>query len=376
MEQADDRSWYGGGGGSERGDAIAILFEGILMDDHLLNECHFVDQLQLPLQQHSMMTKETVVRLMLHQRNSSSSATAFEPVDPSSVGLMVPDALADSKSYIILPLERIEEKKREFTVLSSQIKQHHERLKKNWLLLIGVDTIATDLWKVTGKLMEVERIVLKHNAAVLRFSAVQAGAGENGGSGGKDAAAMAAAAKASEEIEIGGKLEGEAVEMQRKLVDKRDAGRKMERSVRDSERAVRRLEDEVKDLRSMALSAHLATLRAENASLQDEANWTQEKLAKVQSQLDEDLSNMEEKDRMISNLLSELEEVTNQLKMRTAANKAMMAASNASPGGTGSSAERQLRVQVAALETQLRELKRSGVTASVASTAAAKDSAS
>jgi chromosome segregation ATPase len=325
---------------------------------------------------------------------SESTAAGLDLVDISTTLSILNDALSDSKTYRVLQPERIDEKKREFAVLSSQVSSLQNRLTLESRIRDAalnltksntdraqqraaqeqlasanrkVDAIATDLWKVTGKLMEVERVVLKHNGGVLR-TAVLHGGGEKslGAIDRQDDPEKAKLASAELKIreferEVGilksttSRLENENQDLNKRADDARDDVVRARRTIKD-------LEGELATARSKSsqnsnnsadynkLKLDLATARADMAGLQEELQMTKENLSKSHTQLEEDLSSMEEKDRTIANLLSELEEVTTKLEMKTAAEAISPVAS---PGNV----ERQLRAQVAALEHQLREAR-------------------
>ncbi|KAI9330024.1 hypothetical protein DFJ73DRAFT_901050 [Zopfochytrium polystomum] len=344
---------------------------------------------------------------------SSSSVTAFEAVtvEPAAIVSMLPDALNDSKTYPVLPPERIEDRRREFAVLSSQVSSLQNRLtlesriREAALNLAKstasgdraqakatqeqlsaanrkVDSIATELWKATGKLMEVERSVLKHTSAVLRFCVSK----ETDGTRGTTSPSVAdkvklesAETKVKEyEREISvlkstiSRLETDFTDAKTELSKEQETSRKAERAAADNDRIIRSLEAELKDLQLKAVAAEspmgtteanrikldLATYRAEISANQEDLALARDRIEKQQAAMDELLQTVEEKDRIIANLLSELEEVTNMLEMKSAAKDALMSAGVAAPtlGSAQSSAvEKQLRAQIAALEAELRE---------------------
>ncbi|KAJ1545857.1 hypothetical protein HK405_007604, partial [Cladochytrium tenue] len=342
----------------------------------------------------------------------SSSNTAAEPsvADPAAISTMLPDAISDSKGYVILTPERIEDRRREFAVLSSQVSSLQNRLtlesriREAALNVVKstapgdkvqaksaqeqlasankkVDAIATDLWKVTGKLMEVERTVLKHTAGVLRWGNINSDGKATAASFGTSAADKArlesSETKVKEyEMEISvlkstvARLETENAANKRLVSEEQDNASRYRRECESNERLIRSLESEVKSLKSKAtdpisplgsselnrVKLELATCRAELSACQEDHAATKEQLEKQQEQMEEVMSTVDEKDRIISNLLGELEEATNKLEMKTAANDALLSAGVTSIGlSTSPSTERQLRAQVAALEAELRE---------------------
>ncbi|KAJ3112928.1 hypothetical protein HDU96_003996 [Phlyctochytrium bullatum] len=351
---------------------------------------------------------------------SGTSVSSFpEPADPAVIADMLQDALQEAKSYTIYNLDRFEEKRKEFAVLSSQVTSLQNRLtlesriREAALALTKtntdksqaraaqeqlatanrkVDAIATDLWKVTGKLMEVERVVLKHTAGVLRWGVLNGKgmSGDGSGTGSTDSSkAMLAATEeklksaeskireSDREISILKstvvRLESEADPLKGEV---RDLKKQLDREKEDRSRSERALERKIRDFEADLLSARssarpkspttpsasdfnrmkldLATARADYATASEELSSTREKLSQAQRQLDEDLVSMEEKDRMISDLLAELEEATNQLEMREKAAAAAVAA----VGDGASLTERRLREQVATLEAQLSKAKK------------------
>ncbi|KAI8835901.1 Up-regulated during septation-domain-containing protein [Chytridium lagenaria] len=326
----------------------------------------------------------------------NSTSSILEQADPSTLSTMLGDALQESKTYTIYTQERFEEKKKEFAVLSSQVASLQNRLtlesriREAALALTKtntdkaqsrtaqeqlatanrkVDAIATDLWKVTGKLMEVERVVLKHTAGVLRWGAA-ANKEEGGLEKGGTAELKSAESKIREsEREISVlkstvlRLEGEGEPLRRDL---ENARRLLDQEREERARSERNFERRLKEMEVgragspgssdvNRLKLEVATLKAELSTTQEDFANVNDKLLGMQKQLDEDLGVMESKDRMISELLAELEEATNQLEMREKAAAAAVAAS----GEGASVVERRLREQVVALEERVRSGERS-----------------
>ena len=367
--------------------------------------------------------------------------------DPSLLSLLLSGALNDSRQYMVLSKDVYEDKCRELAVLSSQVSSLQNRLtlesrirdaavslakasaaamnahngeNSNAMGNPGgnagsslvdnklaaeeqvkaanrkVDAIATELWKATGKLMECERLVIKHTAAVLRdclLSGVAtpvpaAVAGDATGSR-KDSDPSSSISQhsqpstqiptqlqmqqdprellASTELKLREsektnailqsalqRIEAETMIESNRVLEQVKADHKKQTAV--LEKSVRKLEGELKALKNATLTSNisssssssssaatavytssttvsnvdmvehnrlkldLATTRADMAGLQEELLITKDSLTKAQLQLEEDLNGMEQKDRMISDLLAELEEVTNQFEMTLAAN--------------------------------------------------------
>ncbi|KAJ3254572.1 hypothetical protein HDU77_004058 [Chytriomyces hyalinus] len=333
-----------------------------------------------------------------------SETTAFDSPDPSQ---LIPSALSDSKQFKVLSPDKLEERRKELSTLTGQVSVLQNRLtletkiREAALALASgtdrdaassaqlavankkVDAIASDLFKACSKLMEVERVVLKHTAAVLRFAAKNASStgtktlDETLSKAQENAAKLASSETKVKEYEREiiflkstiTRLESDAdprkrelESVKKKLDAEEQSSRKMERKLRDSERQLRNLEDDVKYLKSGPQTANsdmnrlkldLATLRAENGGLQDELFTVKKQLGDAQEQLDEQLSGMDEKDRTITNLLSELEEVANQLEVTVTINEAYAVSAERS---SNSSEERRLRKQVDVLESKLKEL--------------------
>ncbi|KAJ3416464.1 hypothetical protein HDV05_001622 [Chytridiales sp. JEL 0842] len=338
------------------------------------------------------------------RKRAGSESTAAGPnlsdMDPSTVASLLSDALLESRPYRIMQPEKFEERKKEMAVLASQVSSLQNRLTLESrirdaalnLVKTGgdknggggsrgaqeqlasanrkVDAIATDLWKVTAKLMEVERSVLKHTGGVMRATIINNemeskmnrynNVADPSASSSDQAKLASAELKLREfEKEVGvlkattSRLESESLDASKKAEEATD-------ELSKSKRLLRELQEEIRTLKSLGsgrsstevnkLKLELATTRADMAGLQEELLTAKDNLSKAQAQLEEDLNNMEEKDRMISNLMSELEEVTNKLDWKTAAE-------TMSPTTSPSNVERQLRAQVAALEFQLREAR-------------------
>ncbi|KAJ1567094.1 hypothetical protein HK405_007192, partial [Cladochytrium tenue] len=348
--------------------------------------------------------------------SGSSTYTAIDAVlsDPTAITLMIPDAVNDSKSFHVLVPEKIEERRREFSVLSSQVSSLQNRLsleskiREAALNLVKstppseraqartaqeelaaanrkVDTIAAELWKVTGKLMEVEKIILKHTAAILRWAHVSGVdiktgiAAASGASAAEKARLESAETKLKEsELEISvlkatvARLESEGAASKKVIENEREKALKMERDLEESELHAKSLESENKALKARAIAPpspstpvgssevnrvklELATCRAELSATKEDLVDARSKIEKQGEQIEELQGTLEEKDRSIANLLGELEEVTNKLEMKTAANEALLSAGLGSPSGGSTSPERQLRAEISALEAELRE---------------------
>ncbi|KAJ3026098.1 UNVERIFIED_CONTAM: hypothetical protein HDU68_006207 [Siphonaria sp. JEL0065] len=332
----------------------------------------------------------------------SSSSTAVEAGDPFQ---LLPSALSDSKSYKILRADKLEEWKQEFSVLSQQVSALQNRLTleskiREAAITLGkaeggrlaqdqleaankkVEAIASDLRNSTSKMMEAERVILRHTAAVLRFGTRNSSSNSKSRESDSSDLKAATAKLASVETKVKEyereivflkstvtRLETEASPMKKELdtfkkkldLEAQDK-RKLERTIRDNERQIKNLEDDVTYLKSGPTSASfdvnrlkldLATLRADNGSLQEDLNTTKKQLSDVQNRLDQEVNGMEEKDRIITNLLSELEEVANQLEVTASINEAYAVAN--SKISENSSEERRLRKQVEVLESKLKE---------------------
>ncbi|KAJ3018355.1 UNVERIFIED_CONTAM: hypothetical protein HDU68_011210, partial [Siphonaria sp. JEL0065] len=330
----------------------------------------------------------------------SSSSTAVEAADPFQ---LLPSALSDSKSYKILPADKLEERRQEFSVFSQQASALQNRLileskiREAAIALAKaeggsraqdqleaankkVEAIAGDLRNATSKMMEAERVILRHTAAVLRFGTCNSSRSSK--SNGLDSGDLKAASVKLASVETKVKeyereivflkstitrLETEASPMKKELdtlkkkldLEAQDK-RKLERTIRDNERQIMNLEDDVTFLKSGPNSASsdvnrlkldLATIRAENGGLQEVLITTKKQLSDVQNRLDQAVNEMEESDRTITNLLSELEEVANQLEVTASINEAYAVAKVSD----NSSEERRLRKQVEVLESKLKE---------------------
>ncbi|KAI9351463.1 hypothetical protein BDR26DRAFT_429875 [Obelidium mucronatum] len=171
-----------------------------------------------------------------------------------------------------------------------------------------VEAIASDLKNATSKMMEAERVILRHTAAVLRYSVRNSGSSSGSGTkaGSLDSVDLkeasiklvSAETKVKEyEREIVflkstvTRLETESTPMKKELdtlkkkldLEAQDK-RKLERTIRDNERQIKNLEDDVTYLKSSPNSASsdvnrlkldLATLRGENGSLKEDLNTCQ-----------------------------------------------------------------------------------------------------
>ncbi|KAJ3071548.1 Acidic endochitinase [Podochytrium sp. JEL0797] len=336
--------------------------------------------------------------------STGESSTTASDVDPTQ---LLPSALADSKLFRILPPDKLEDHRKELSALKQQVSALKNRLtleskiREAAMVLAQaeggtraegqleasnkkVDAIARDLRSASTKLMDVERVILKHTAGVLRFGARNYGSGAKGIS--RDDADETAIKMASSETKLkeyereivflkstvtrlendSNPLKKEVAALKTKLDSESQDKRKLERSLRDATREIKTLTDNETYLKSTATNApassdvnrlklDLATLRSENSNLQEELSSSKTKLSDLQSRLDQELNLLEDKDRTITNLLSELEEVTNQLEITASINEACSLAAGDS-STADSSQERRLRKQVELLEAKFKEL--------------------
>ncbi|KAI8805034.1 hypothetical protein BJ742DRAFT_418356 [Cladochytrium replicatum] len=295
------------------------------------------------------------------------------------IQLAVQEALLDTKRFPVLPETRYESYKKDLSELNKSMASLHTRLttenriREAALSLAKmnagggkeqarnaqeqlanaskkVDAVATELWKTAGRVMEIERHVLKHLAAVLRYEALRLGengVGETVGGGGgemktklssaetkiKEQETMIAALKSTVT-----RLEGENEEMNKELPDLRSDKEILERKLKRLERMVKESDEEIKRLRSSKeasdneserkpdprgqevarLKLEVERWKAENEKSQLENHVAQDQIAELRLQLEEDQLMVESKDRNISNLMSEIEMLQTKVDMYAA----------------------------------------------------------
>ncbi|TPX44651.1 hypothetical protein SeMB42_g00611 [Synchytrium endobioticum] len=340
-----------------------------------------------------------------HHRHQVSNGSAPLGVDDMMMQLQVQEALLDAAGFLVLPSDKYEIQKKELANLSAQVASLHSRLalesrvREAALNLtrlnsgnpdqartaqeqLGqankkVDAIATELWRFTGKLMEVERAVLKHVGGVLRWDLMRNRNGTSGDS--QDTAGfttqqqLASAEAKVRELEhmidmlnnsIGG-MEADQQATKKELERHRD----QVRSLMDERERLVRSNSGSKDYPSPVntpgrgtsgdsnrLKLELATIRAELAATKDELFSSRNAISRLNVQHEEDRDAIEAKERAVANMGAELEEVSNQLEMhKEAAYAAAYSAAKESPDARR--AITALQVEVEALERQLQKTK-------------------
>ncbi|KAI8803844.1 Up-regulated during septation-domain-containing protein [Cladochytrium replicatum] len=315
---------------------------------------------------------------------SPSSATAI--ADDMLMQLAVQEALLDTKRFPILPETRYESYKKDLSELNKSMASLHTRLttenriREAALSLAKmnagggkeqarnaqeqlanaskkVDAVATELWKTAGRVMEIERHVLKHLAAVLRYESLRLteDGGEIGvGGGGEMKTKLSSAETKIKEQEtmiaaLKGtvtRLESENEEVNKELPDLRSDKEILERKLKRLERMVKESDEEIKRLRTSKessdnenerkpdprsqevarLKLEVERWKAENEKSQLENQVAQDQIAELRLQLEEDQLMVESKDRNISNLMSEIEMLQTKVDMYAAKDSRISAA--------------------------------------------------
>ncbi|TPX36583.1 hypothetical protein SmJEL517_g01254 [Synchytrium microbalum] len=342
-----------------------------------------------------------------HLRRNSDQGSGLPGADDMMMQLQVQEALLDAAGFPVLSSDKYEIQKRELANLSAQVASLHSRLalesrvREAALNLTRlnsgnpeqtrsaqdqlaqankkVDAIATELWKITGKLMEVERAVLKHLGGVLRWEVMK---NRNGGGhgytdlNGQDASGFTTTQKLAS-------AEAKVRELEHMIDMLNNSIGRMEADQEPMKNELGRYQDQVRSLKeerdrlasrnpyntpentpgrggspgdSSRLKLELATTRAELAATKDELLSSRETITRLQVQHEDDSTVIEAKEREVANMGAELEEVTNQLDMhKEAAYAAAYTASKESPEARRAIAA--LQVQVATLENQLQKAK-------------------
>ncbi|KAJ3408174.1 hypothetical protein HDV05_005124 [Chytridiales sp. JEL 0842] len=239
----------------------------------------------------------------------------YSPPSPDTLVSMIPEALLDSSKHRPLDPSALSSKKEELQVLTSQVTSLQTRLTLETRIrdaamnivktsrdgddsmakekLKGaerkVDAIGTDLYKVSGRLMEVERSILRHTSAVLRSGLL------------------------SEREKVGNAEE--VVQLKRDLESAESQISKLKSTITKLENASPPSPSPSSIAELNRLKLDLATTKAENAALQEDLMSAQKELSALKSQMEEEGNTLEDKDRTIANLLSELEVVTTKMEM-------------------------------------------------------------
>ncbi|KAJ3126226.1 hypothetical protein HK098_007782 [Nowakowskiella sp. JEL0407] len=290
----------------------------------------------------------------------SAGSTAYDLLaDDMLMQVAVQECVVDSKRFQILSSEKYDAQKKELGELNSEISNLHNRLtvenriKEAALQLAKlqnankeqsvaaqeqlshaskrVDAISTDLWNATGKVMEVERSVLKHIAAILRTEVLKK---SDSSSDRKDVEALkkqmsSTEIKCKEQEQMItvlkstiNRVQEESEGGQREIITLRDENDLLNRRIKKLERMLSDSETEKTELLNNSQPSdynqtklELESSRAEVELVKMDLEQERNTLANLRLQLDEDQALLEEKDRTISDLLSELEELQTKMEM-------------------------------------------------------------
>ncbi|KAJ1570146.1 hypothetical protein HK096_001161 [Nowakowskiella sp. JEL0078] len=297
---------------------------------------------------------------------SDGSMTAFDlAADDMLMQVSVQECIVDAKRFPILQPEKYDLLKKELSDLNSEMSNLHNRLSiENRIREAAyalakspsttkeqsraaqeqlsqasrrVDLISTDLWKTSGKIMETERSVLKHLAAVLRTEALK----KNEGLEEKKEVVTIKKQLASAETKCKeqdqmvsvlratlSRVEEECSTAQREVVSLTEESATYNRRVKKLEKMIAESEEDLLEMKKNQTPADYIQTKLELKSSRAEIelfklDLTQERdaTANLRLQLEEDQNVLEEKDRTISNLLSEMEELQNRLDMEEQSNK-------------------------------------------------------
>eukprot|EP00842_Homolaphlyctis_polyrhiza_P002853 jgi/Hompol1/3569/HPOL_001622-RA len=294
-----------------------------------------------------------------HTNSTSTSAVIIDLSDPSMLRQLIGDAIAECEGFQIMHPEKLEQKKRQLMTISSQVASlqtkigNEARIREAADLLIRTNTgdaaqintarqqfadttrkmddMASEIWKLVAGLIETERTVFKHVSAVLRWQVEEF----------QDASGNPKSPSSNDTHVLQKKLTSaesrvreldQHVDVLKHTISRLESEQEsLRRTASESQREARRARDERTNFEALVqsggrngstsqhevnrLKLDLATARAELTDLREELASKRETLATLQTQRDDDQALIESKDRMISNLLGELEEATNQIEM-------------------------------------------------------------
>ncbi|KAI8926413.1 hypothetical protein BC831DRAFT_538657 [Entophlyctis helioformis] len=311
------------------------------------------------------MADVSLFRRNSHLTSSSGASIAIELSDPSIMRQLVNEAMADCEGFQVMPIDKLDEKRRQIITMASQvaslqnklslesrIREAAESLVRSNAADPGqlnnarqqladttrkIDGIAMDIWKSLGGLIDAERTVFMHMASALKWqvnenqkdlgSAPSSRPGRGGAGAADDLVSKKKLASAESRVR---ELE-QHVDVLKSTVARLESEQEpIRRLAGDAQREARRAREDRTMLESSSRNADggqpsqleinrmkldLATSNAEMTDMREELASKKDALAGLQLQLEQDQSLIESKDRMISNLLGELEEATNQLEM-------------------------------------------------------------
>ncbi|KAH6598286.1 hypothetical protein BASA50_003900 [Batrachochytrium salamandrivorans] len=301
------------------------------------------------------------------QKTTSSSASAtIDLSDPKVIQQLINIAVSDSEGFQIMQIDKIEEKRRQLLSYSSQVGSLQNKIglesrirdAAESMIRSGisdsiqldtsrqqlVDTtrkmedIAADTWKAVFNLVDTERTLFMHISGVLRWQLLEQQQAANAY---PDSSTIRAANDAANRKQLAS-AESRTREMEQYVDVLKNTISRLEleqeplrqlaseaqrdlRRIRDDrsamEESLRKQDDQPTQLDVNRLRLDLATCRADITDLREELSEKKTALANLQLQLEDDQSLIESKDRMISNLLGELEEATTQLEIYHAGGK-------------------------------------------------------
>ncbi|KAL2911813.1 hypothetical protein HK105_208746 [Polyrhizophydium stewartii] len=300
------------------------------------------------------------------QNSSSTSASGILDLsDPSVAKQLINDALADAEGFQIMTPEKFDEKRRKLVALAAQVTSLQNkigletRVREAAEMLVRsnasdprqldaarqqladaarkIEDITGEVWRSFSSLVDNERILFMHIAGALKWQVLELQRDMS-------SAPTIKIPRAQDDVATRKKLasaESKVRELETHVEALKNTISRLEfeqepvrRAAGDAQRDARRarenafaFEESLRDatppsqLEVNRMKLDLATCRAEVTDLREELSSKRDALANLQLQLDEDQSLIESKDRMIANLLGELEEATTQLELVQAGGK-------------------------------------------------------
>ncbi|KAJ3145196.1 hypothetical protein HDU89_007517 [Geranomyces variabilis] len=280
----------------------------------------------------------------------------IDVADGMIMDFMVQEAMSSTADFRVLPSEAYDARKKDLRVATAHIRSLQKRLALETKIREAavslakfdsgdkaqmasakeqlaqaerkVEAIAISLWRAVQRMMDAERSVFKHMTGVLRWNVKNLREASNAQAEqprkGSESVAELRARLESAENKIKEQQRENSIlqssvsrltmeqEPLRKLAEKAKKEARMTREFRDKAPSGRRGSDE-------RLRLDLATAQADVQNLAEDLEESRDKIAKLQLQLDENVTVMEEKDSTIADLLAEVEEMTNQADMKAAA---------------------------------------------------------
>ncbi|KAI8908803.1 hypothetical protein DFJ77DRAFT_129933 [Powellomyces hirtus] len=314
----------------------------------------FDDIIQLPSAPHAEDTFMPGGR-RLSSFTVTSASSMMDVADGMIMDLMVQEAMGRTVAFRVLPSETYDARKKELRVAAAHIRSLQKRLtlemkikeaavslakfdsgdkaqnvsaKEQLAQAEGkVEAIGISLWRAVQRMVDAERTVFKHIAGVLRWSVTNMQENKSTSAQSRDEESMGDLRTRLESAEIRIKeQQRENMILQNsvaRLTLEQEPLRKLAERAKKEARMTRQFRDKVpsggRGSNEHQLKLELATAQADAQNLNEELDESRDNVAKLQLQLDEHATVMEEKDRTIADLLAEVEEITNQADMKAAA---------------------------------------------------------